>query len=102
MSLAPFAALQARANRAVLSRLSNATASYLGGQPFGVLFERTPTEPFGEVLDASARTCSLDLALVPGIAAGGILVINGTNYRVSGGVEPDETGWVRLQVFPEA
>jgi hypothetical protein len=99
MTLAPFAALQARANRAVLSRLANATATYLGGQPFGVLFERTPAEPFGEVVEASARTCSLDEAMVPGIEQGSVLVIDGAAYRVSSGAEPDETGWLQLQVF---
>lgn len=102
MSLAPFAALQARANRAVLSRLANATASYLDGQPFGVIFERTPADTFSGVVDVSAHTCSFDSALALGIAEGHALVINGMVFRVSGGIEPDETGWVHLQVYPQA
>lgn len=101
MNLAPFARLQARANRAMAARLANAVASYLGGRPFGVLFERSAAEPFGEAVAASACTCSFDLASAPGLLTGHSLVINGASYCVASGVEPDETGWVQLQVFAE-
>ena len=55
MSLAPFAALESRLNGAVQKRLANATAVYNGGAPFGVLFDRSPADPFGTgAVDAAA------------------------------------------------
>jgi len=101
MTLAPFADIDALINLGCAATLSNAVALYQGGQPFGVIFERTPADPFSGAVDASARTCGFDAALAPGIAEGHELVISGTVFRVSGGTEPDETGWVQLLVFPK-
>lgn len=100
--LAPFADVEALINQGCRSMLSNAIASYQGGEPFGVILDSTPTEQFGETVDAAARTCGFDGAHAPGIEAGHILVIDGADYRVSGGTVPDETGWLQLQVYPDA
>lgn len=99
--LNPFAEIEQAINDGMQALLSNAVASYQGGAPFGVIFERAPADPFGGTVDASARTCGLQAAQAPGIAQGHVLVINGAAYRVAGGTEPDETGWLELQVYPE-
>lgn len=102
MTLAPFAALESRLNGAVQKRLSNATATYNGGTPFGVLFDRSPADPFGTgAVDAAAYSVSFMAANAPGLAEGGELVINGTAYIVASGVQPDAGGWVSLTVYPK-
>lgn len=102
MQLAPFADIDALINLGCAATLSNAVALYQGGQPFNVIFERAPADPFTGAVDASARTCGFDAARAPGIAEGHTLVISGAVYTVAGGTEPDESGWVQLQVFPKA
>ena len=101
MTLAPFAALESRLNGAVQKRLSNATATYNGGAPFGLLFDRSPADPFGGAVDVAACTAAFCLANAPGLAEGGELVINGTAYIVASGVQPDAGGWVSLTVYPK-
>lgn len=105
MSLAPFAALEARVNSAVESRLANATATYQGGDPFGVLFDREAApaaETFGGALDVAALTVAYCVANTPGIAEGADLVIGGVALIVNGPVQPDAGGWVVLSVYPKA
>ncbi len=102
MTLAPFAALEARVNRAVQSRLANATATYQGSMPFGVLFERTAADPFSGAVDAAEMTVAYCVANTPGIQEGSELVIDGAAYTVTGQVQPDVGGWVVLSVYPAA
>lgn len=105
MSLAPFAVLEARVNSAVQGRLSNATATYQGGEPFGVLFDREAApaaETFGGALDVAALTVAYCVANTPGIAEGYDLVIGGVVHIVTGPVQPDAGGWVVLSVYPKA
>lgn len=102
MTLAPFAAIDALINQGCAATLANAVASYFGGAPFGVILDSAPAELYGGVVDAAARTCGFNGGHAPGIAEGHVLVINGIRYRVAGGTVPDETGWLRLQVFPDA
>lgn len=103
MSLAPFAALEARVNNAVLLRLANATAVYQGGDPFPILLDREQTEAFGGgggVVDAPSITVSFDTANTPGLAEGSELVIGGVVHAVVQGVQADASGWVSgLVVF---
>lgn len=106
MSLAPFAALETRMNRAVEARLANATATYQGGEPFGVLLDKAATEDYGGSgrVDAPEITVSFNLAAhAPGLAEGGELVIDGVPHTVGAGVQGDASGWVSgLSVFPKA
>lgn len=102
MSLAPFATLEARVNNAVQARLANATAVHLGGEPFGVLLDRTSADPFGGAVDTAALTVAYCIANTPGIAEGSELAINGTAHIVNGQVQPDAGGWVVLSVYPKA
>ena len=94
---------QARINGAVERAHANATASYQGGEPFGVLLYRGQTDAFGgggQVLDAPEITVSFDLAHAPGLAEGVELTINGVVYLVGAGVQGDAAGWVsELPVF---
>ncbi|KQO23491.1 hypothetical protein [Acidovorax sp. Leaf78] len=97
MTLAPFADRAARLNRAVEAHLSNATATFEGGQPFGVQLEKGQTDGFGGaggVVDGPEITVSLNVAAhAPGLAEGGQLVIDGVVYTVGVGVQPDSSGW---------
>lgn len=102
MSLAPFATLEARVNNAVQARLANATAVHLGGEPFGVLLDRTSADPFGGAVDTAALTVAYCIANTPGIAEGSELAINGAAHIVNGQVQPDAGGWVVLSVYPKA
>lgn len=101
-ALASFADIDALINQGCAATLANAVASYQGGAPFGVILDSAPAELYGGVVDAATRTCGFDGTHAPGIAEGHTLVINGAAHRVAGGTNPDETGWLRLQVFPEA
>lgn len=102
MSLAPFTTLEARVNNAVQARLANATAVHLGGEPFGVLLDRTSADPFGGAVDTAALTVAYCIANTPGIAEGSELAINGVAHIVNGQVQPDAGGWVVLSVYPKA
>ena len=102
MTLAPFADIDALINQGCAATLANGRASYKGGLPFNVIFERAPADSFDGTVNASARTCAFEAALAPGIAEGHELQINGMVFLVSSGAEPDETGWVELRVFPKA
>lgn len=102
MTLAPFAALEARVNRAVQQRLANAVAVYQGGEPFGVLFDRAASDPFGGAVDAAALTVAYCVANTPGIQEGSELLIDGAAHTVTGQVQPDAGGWVVLSVYPTA
>ena len=102
MTIAPFAALEARVNIAVQHRLANATATYQGGEPFGVIFEREGADPFGQAVDAAALSVAYCVGNTPGVREGSELVINGVAHKVSGPVQPDAGGWVVLSVYPKA
>lgn len=102
MTLAPFAALESRVNRAVQSRLANAVAVYQGGEPFGVLFSRAASDPFGGAVDAAGLTVAYCVANTPGIQEGSELLIDGAAHTVTGQVQPDAGGWVVLSVYPAA
>lgn len=99
---APFAARMQRINAAVQRHLANAVATHQGGQPFGVLLEHRQTGVFGgdgDVLDSAVITCAFDARHAPGLSEGNELVINGVLHRVGGGVQPDASGWVVVEVF---
>lgn len=95
--LAPFAAVEALINQGVSGLLSNALATYQGGEPFAVVFDSGQAAMFGDggmAADLPDFSVSFDLAHAPGLAEGGVLTIGGTVYTVAGGVQPDSSGWV--------
>lgn len=93
----------ARINGAVTRAHANATAVHNGGTPFGVLFDRSPADPFGTgAVDSARHDVSFVAANAPGLAEGGTLVIDGAAYTVASGVQPDAGGWVTLSVYPKA
>lgn len=90
-------------NASVPAVLANATAVYNGGGPFGVLFDRSPADPFGTgAVDSARHDVSFVAANAPGLAEGGTLVIDGAAYIVATSVQPDAGGWVTLSVYPKA
>ena len=98
MQLAPFADRESRVNGAVERHLSNAVAVYEGGEPFGVHFAREPAS-FERMVEASASpTAAFDIAHTPGLAIDKRLEVGGLLYVVVGGVVPDASGWVTVQL----
>ncbi|MDY0105307.1 MAG: hypothetical protein RBS27_01435 [Giesbergeria sp.] len=102
MTLAPFAAINDMLNLSVSSALANATAQHNGGAAFGLLLDRTPTDPFGGAVSTAQLQVSFCVANAPGLVEGGELVINGVAHIVASPVEPDAGGWVTLPVYPKA
>ena len=93
---------QARINGAVERAHANASATYQGGEPFGVLFDRTASEPYGQAVDVAALSVGYCVANTPGVREGSELVIDGVVHVVTGPVQPDAGGWVSLSVYPKA
>ena len=103
--LNPFAMVEQSINTDVQAMLANATATYQGGDPFGVLFDREAApaaETFGGAVDMAALSVAYCVANTPGIAEGAELVIGGVAHNVNGPVQPDAGGWVVLSVYPKA
>ena len=98
MLLAP--SRQDRINGAVVRAHANATATYQGGAPFGVLFDRRGQELYGGALDAAEHQASFCVANTPGLTEGGVLVVVGKAYTVVGPVQPDAGGWVTVALAP--
>lgn len=94
---APFAALEARINRAVGRRLPNAEAAHQGGEPFGVIFD-TNAVRWEEGVESVGPEAAFDLSQAPGLKSGHELTINGAVYKVTGGLSPDSSGWVTVQL----
>ena len=92
---------QARINGAVERAHANATATYQGGEPFGVLFDRTASDPYGQAVDVAALSVGYCVANTPGVREGSELVIDGVVHVVTGPVQPDAGGWVSLSVYPK-
>ena len=93
MAASPFARLHQRLNSAVERALADTVAVFQGGEPFGVLLGREGVEPFGAQAASSAHT--------PGLVEGSELVLGGVVHLVSGLVQPDESGWVTVSVYPK-
>lgn len=102
MSANPFATLEARVNSAVQRRLANATAVYLGGEPFGVLLDRSSSDEFGRAVDVAALSVGYCVVNTPGVREGSELTIDGVVHKVTGPVQPDAGGWVNLTIYPKA
>jgi hypothetical protein len=102
MTIAPFARLHQRLNSAVERALADTVGVFQGGGPFGVLLGREGVEPFGaQSVNTAALTASFSLAHAPGLVEGSELVLGGVVHLVSGPVQPDESGWVTVSVYPK-
>ena len=93
---APFAALEARINAAVIAHLANATADFGGGVvadvEFGAPYESALGVVAGTMPAMRARTVD-----VAGIAAGAAVTVSGVGYTVTG-LEPDGAGMTLLRL----
>lgn len=100
--LAPFAALEARLNTAVLGRLSNAVVT-VAGVEVAVIFDRTPAVggvgPLGMV--TTSPEVSIATASVPADPVGQVLVMGTEQFSIAAH-EPDGTGMSRLLLEPIA
>lgn len=96
MASAPFAPLESRLNRAVLSRLAN-TQVTIGAAAVDAVFDNgyatATVGPYGVASSQPALTLSSEYALPVGDA----ITVNGTAYVVSAH-EPDGTGISRLML----
>lgn len=87
----------AMVNQGVASVLADSMAVYQGGEPFAVIFERAAVDPLG-LVESAGPTASFHGALAPGLQYDSELTINGTAYRVVGGLEPDASGWLTVSL----
>ena len=88
---APFARLEQRLNTAVVSRLSNATATLNGVEVAGVFDNSYRAGDIGIGMASTQPAFTTLTANVTGEAVGQLLVIHGTSYYVAAH-EPDGTG----------
>lgn len=93
----PFASLERRVNSAVARRLANAMATIGAGEPFGVVFERQAVDILG-VVGGASPSAGFELLHAPDIAFESAMAIDGKPYVVVGGLEPDASGWVTVQL----
>ena len=87
----PFASLEQRLNTAVVSRLSNATATLNGVEVAGVFDNSYRAGDIGIGMASTQPAFTTLTANVVGEAVGQLLVIHGTGYYVAAH-EPDGTG----------
>ena len=90
MAASPFARLHQRLNSAVERALSDTVGVFQGGEPFGA-----------QAASSAAITASFSVAHTPGLVEGSELVLGGVVHLVSGPVQPDESGWVTVSVYPK-
>jgi len=95
---APFAALEARVNGAVLDRLTNAIA-LVGALEVPVIFERPFADPFQGDVDATAPMCTGSADQLGAVVRGSDIQIGADAYKVDR-IEPDGAGFVRLVLYP--
>lgn len=95
--VAPFAGIERLVNAGAAALLANAVAQVDGGEPFGVVFERTPAV-FDAMVESTGPTASFDLAKAPTLAMDSPLVIDGVAWYVAGGLTPDASGWVTVRL----
>lgn len=93
---------QARINGAVERAHANATATYQGGEPFGVILNREVADTYAPAVDVAQISVAYCVANTPGVREGSELVVNGVVHKVAGPVQPDAGGWVVLLVYPKA
>lgn len=93
---APFAALEADANEAILGALANATATLPGGaQLDGILEDAAIPGGVLDVMPAFARRFTAASAALATVVVGAALIVGGDAYEVVA-VEPDGTGLTAL------
>ena len=80
--------------------LPNATATYQGGEPFGVILDRSASDPYGAAVDVAQITVAYCVANTPDVREGSALVVGGVPHKVAGPVQPDAGGWVVLTIYP--
>lgn len=87
---APFAALEARVNAAVIAHLANATADFGGGVVVDGVFRDPAVDAFGMVASDQPTFEALTESIVA-VVTGSAVTINGRSYVVAS-VSPDSTG----------
>ena len=88
---AAFSTLEASVNSAVMSHLSNATATLNGVEVAGIFDNAYHAGDIGIGMASTQPAFTTLTANVTGVAVGQLLVIHGTSYYVAAH-EPDGTG----------
>ncbi|SFJ04399.1 hypothetical protein [Nitrosomonas sp. Nm34] len=91
-----FAALEKRANDAVIRHLANATAFIEGVAVDGIF--RNQYAEFSNVIGGSNPTFQCRSADVSAVIKGTALTINNTHYQVASAPQPDGAGMTLLQL----
>ncbi len=87
-----FAALESRANAAVLAHLANVTAT-VGGASVSGIFDDAYADPLNFGASAPSLLCAS--ADVSTRAQGDAVIVNAVNYTIAA-IKPDGTGMTRL------
>ncbi len=95
--VAPFAGIERMVNAGAAALLANAVAQVAGGEPFGVVFERSPAV-FDGMAETVGPTVQFDLGKAPGLTMDAPIVIDGETWLVAGGLMPDASGWVTVRL----
>lgn len=98
---APFAALEARVNQAIISRLANATATVNGTLVQGLFQNAHSFQHYGDQIgyESAMPMLTLFTADVPSPAIGAEVSIGDADYLVQAH-EPDGSGMSRLILEP--
>lgn len=91
----------ARINDACERAHANVEVIFADGQPFGAILDRVPSAPYG-VVDGVTLVLGFVASRAPGLVEGSELLVDGVAHIVSGGVQPDEGGWLRVNVYTKA
>lgn len=94
---APFAAVAQMVNDATERTVANALATFEGSEPFPVVFDQASANPLG-LVEAAGLSAGFQLKHAPGLRHGNVLHIDRKPYTVAGGLEPDSSGWVEVQL----
>jgi hypothetical protein len=96
-ALNPFANVERLINQGAETLLANAVARLRDGTPFGVIFDRNPADPLG-LVESAGLVAGFELRHAPDLRQDDVLEIDGQRYQVVGGLEPDSSGWVEVQL----
>lgn len=83
-----FANLESRMASVGMRMLANASATVGGGEPFGVIFDRRPSESLG-IVGGYAPRVECPASAVSGVGEGDSMTIDGEAFVVSEAESPD-------------
>lgn len=84
MTLAPFAALEARIAATTAAMLANAVVRLANGHAFGAIFDVADVAAFGGPQIVGDYVIRYLTSVAPDLSRGEIVTVNGRDYRIAG------------------